>query len=438
MQTVEDAIKEYHKLGERIFKKKLPWLTRWDATYDHKNLEDCLQEVIQNSQIEPKLGKDAPFKDSSRRCKTFVITTTLLENSPRPALLRSYDTESFEPYYAFPGTIWEAGRATSAAPTFFKPLVFENQTYSDGATIANNPSYEGIIEACRIWDPSSIDCIVSLGTGPEGEHTIENAPLEIMPRWAVWLCKKVLSRSIFYRLQLAFYSLQAMTGTERAHHNTTAMVETFRRSNYISAAEKDKQTPLDKVYFRLNVTDGNAKVGLDAWKEMKNLEDLAEAYINNNSGKDPVAASDKEAIAKVLAQTTKEAPHRPPMKGPPPEDYDDLWEPKFLFILPGPSPEYHQAKCLLDTGAENNFVAADFVHRWKIPEEPLRPKNIAAFEDISGNLIKPVSMITLQFTLGSRSEVFTNEFLILDTLAVDVVIGNKFIFGNNMLKSHPL
>jgi hypothetical protein len=34
-QTVEEAIQKYESLAKTIFEKKLPWLTRWDATYDH-------------------------------------------------------------------------------------------------------------------------------------------------------------------------------------------------------------------------------------------------------------------------------------------------------------------------------------------------------------------------------------------------------------------
>lgn len=82
--------------------------------------------------------------------------------------MRSYNVLPTKSLRAFRGKIWEAGRATSAAPTFFKPIVVGGKSYSDGATIANNPSYHCIMEAAKIWDTKHIDCVLSLGTGPEG------------------------------------------------------------------------------------------------------------------------------------------------------------------------------------------------------------------------------------------------------------------------------
>lgn len=182
MQTAEEAIKKYETLGKKIFGKKLPWFSRWDATYDHTVLEKCLKEVIEQS---PRfLDEDALFEDESLRCRTFVVSTNLDKHSSKPAIFKSYNIPSSSKNgkleSAFSGTIWQAGRATSAAPTFFKPIVINGDNYSDGATIANNPSHYAIIEATKIWHTSDIDCIVSLGTGPEGEHTLDNATSDIL------------------------------------------------------------------------------------------------------------------------------------------------------------------------------------------------------------------------------------------------------------------
>jgi len=67
--------------------------------------------------------------------------------------------------------IWEAGRETSAASSFFDPITiidFE-ESFVDGATGANNPVYEVWNEAQDIWPSSSLEdkvkCLVSIGTG---------------------------------------------------------------------------------------------------------------------------------------------------------------------------------------------------------------------------------------------------------------------------------
>ena len=67
--------------------------------------------------------------------------------------------------------IWEAGRATSAASSFFDPITIGDfgKCFVDGATGANNPVYEVWNEAQDIWPSGSLEeriqCLVSIGTG---------------------------------------------------------------------------------------------------------------------------------------------------------------------------------------------------------------------------------------------------------------------------------
>jgi predicted acylesterase/phospholipase RssA len=67
--------------------------------------------------------------------------------------------------------IWEAGRATSAASSFFDPITIGSfgESFVDGATGANNPVYEIWNEAQDMWPSGSLEdkvkCLVSIGTG---------------------------------------------------------------------------------------------------------------------------------------------------------------------------------------------------------------------------------------------------------------------------------
>lgn len=59
-------------------------------------------------------------------------------NNREPVLFRSYKNprEKSE----FPEIkIWQAARATSAAPTYFKSITDDNNTFMDGGLQANNP-----------------------------------------------------------------------------------------------------------------------------------------------------------------------------------------------------------------------------------------------------------------------------------------------------------
>lgn len=67
--------------------------------------------------------------------------------------------------------MWEAGRATSAATTFFNPITIGDfgETFVDGASWKNNPVREVWDEAQNMWPSGSlkdkVKCLVSIGTG---------------------------------------------------------------------------------------------------------------------------------------------------------------------------------------------------------------------------------------------------------------------------------
>ncbi|KAF5010278.1 hypothetical protein FDECE_3563 [Fusarium decemcellulare] len=65
--------------------------------------------------------------------------------------------------------IWEAARATAAAPTYFQPFYHRGtgKTYVDGGIVHNNPVQIASTECDRIWPdcPLPPDILVSLGTG---------------------------------------------------------------------------------------------------------------------------------------------------------------------------------------------------------------------------------------------------------------------------------
>jgi hypothetical protein len=81
--------------------------------------------------------------------------------------------------------IWEAGRATSAASSFFDPITIGgfHEGFVDGATGSNNPSYEVWNEAQDIWPSGSLEesvkCFVSIGTGVPSLRPFADDPISI-------------------------------------------------------------------------------------------------------------------------------------------------------------------------------------------------------------------------------------------------------------------
>lgn len=123
--------------------------------------------------------------------------------------------------------IWEAGRATSAATSFFDPITFsDGTTYLDGATGANNPIDELWTQADDTWGPlpETLKCLVSIGTGVPALGSFGAGVVSIM------------------------------TTLAKIATDTQATVERFENHN--------SKLIREKRYFRFNVTRGLETVEL--------------------------------------------------------------------------------------------------------------------------------------------------------------------------------
>jgi len=56
-------------------------------------------------------------------------------------------------------------RASTAAPTFFKPVMMAGEMYCDGGIVASNPAAVAIHEARSLYPDIPIELVVSVGTG---------------------------------------------------------------------------------------------------------------------------------------------------------------------------------------------------------------------------------------------------------------------------------
>src|SRR5213079_2141007 len=96
---------------------------------------------------------------SSLGCPVFVVATECQNADGPPKLFRSYG------FYRDHVPIWQAARATSAAPTYFKPIFIQKPApggwYVDGGLKRNNPSVTALNEAQERWSNIKQFCIVS-------------------------------------------------------------------------------------------------------------------------------------------------------------------------------------------------------------------------------------------------------------------------------------
>lgn len=210
-ESAVEARIRYDTLIQRIFVKSLLkpiMLATTTASYDEANLMEVLEEIL----------KDDGMLDSRANPAVPLICAVSSKMSSTPSqlcLLRNYnygggelpDSFCIDPTKArirlglenddvmksvtnhsspkglapikcaprtgtgsrYPGscriTQKIALRATTAAPTFFKPLLSFDELYVDGGIVASNPSAVAVHEARAVFPGIPLELVVSVGTG---------------------------------------------------------------------------------------------------------------------------------------------------------------------------------------------------------------------------------------------------------------------------------
>ena len=255
--NIDDCVSDYEKLGgkvfgrSRLFHLRSPlWFPR--DKYNHHNLEHAVKEVV--SQRIPKIAKfpgGQNFGFDENRCRTVVLSYQQQTNEEakangieRPYLFRTYknlhQSESAEgrltdrnPGPAHDIPIWHVARATSAAPSYFKPMKIHKRAYLDGGFGANNPCEE-IFEEVRKMNNHADTCasiIISVGTGID----------------TGWSRLKSLGPSRF----INFLNVARKWASE---------------SEEVHVRMLNRKEGAPFKYYRLNVPDGIGSLKLDEWR----------------------------------------------------------------------------------------------------------------------------------------------------------------------------
>lgn len=132
----------------------------------HDDLAQLLSAVLRA--FEPADGKDPTLGDFTGNPCRFACVAGINAGGAGydPYVFRSYEGRNFTrlPKDSSKDVpIWQALRATSAAPYYFKSMEIGRSEFVDGGVTANNPSLIAIEEARVLGLP--IHCLVSIGTG---------------------------------------------------------------------------------------------------------------------------------------------------------------------------------------------------------------------------------------------------------------------------------
>lgn len=138
--------------------------------YQKELLEQFLKKELGEDYFVNSLEEEATRKVfvTSTHQSVFPPQTFLFRNYNYPPLIQSRFNGSAN------HRIYEALRATSAAPFYFDEFLDENGSFIDGGVLENNPTGVAIHESKNIWPNSHIHCVVSIGTGKEEPVTNPN------------------------------------------------------------------------------------------------------------------------------------------------------------------------------------------------------------------------------------------------------------------------
>lgn len=144
--------------------------------------------------------------------------------------------------------VWQAIRASSAAPYYLDDFSDEINRWQDGAIVANNPTIFAIREAQLLWPDTKIDCLVSIGCG--------SVPTKVRKAgWLIWDTVPVL--------------IESACSIERVEEALSTLIPMLPNIHY----------------FRFNPVDDRCDMDLDetdpaGWLR---LETATKEYIQNNS-----------------------------------------------------------------------------------------------------------------------------------------------------------
>ena len=177
-----------------------------------------------------------------------AVGTSDVTHAAGPTLFRSYDVAKNKEYNC---TIWEAARATSAAPTIFKRIKIgplgSGIEYVDAGIGYNNPVKQVIAEAARVFgDDAPIAGILSIGTGQSGSVglTKPDAFQKLLPTNLINVLKEIATDS-----------------------------------GRVAGEMKNRYTKVAELYSRLDVDRGLQSVSLDEWKRLGEVREHTKNYM---------------------------------------------------------------------------------------------------------------------------------------------------------------
>ncbi|KAF4598943.1 hypothetical protein EYR38_007356 [Pleurotus pulmonarius] len=256
--SIPQCICAYKKFACKIFKHNSTTSTILNIgltgfAYSPGAFESAVKAIVKD--YSKGTGDTMIPKSSDHTCKVFVVATEV-NNVRMPHRIRTYKSATSDMFSDIP--IWQAARATSAAPTYFPSIKIGCTELADGGLTYNNPVALLLEEAYNEFGLVRLHntrCLLTLGTG-------RPPPLRLPPN-------STSSRGICRRIKVAYLikliKLMANLATD--------CEDTHKRAKHIFRA--------DSIYWRFNykIHKGGEILQLDRWQEMGTLIEQTNKFL---------------------------------------------------------------------------------------------------------------------------------------------------------------
>jgi predicted acylesterase/phospholipase RssA len=287
---VDECIDAYLHLSKEVFKVDQVLAGHIPVGDDQCRFDYNILETTIKKFIREKLGHENchmnAIPNTSKNCPTFVVAKKAANINGRPTIFRTYRGDKIRPSEC---ALWQAARATSAAPTFFKPMSVDRPpppiTYVDGGMGYNNPSEVALNEAQRIWPTCTQFGLVSIGTGQSKANSIHLSDAAkanpgtlidhikpYIPNVAIrsWKTAKNLSPGMKALIEMASALGKLATNSEDVHQRISR------------SSSKGKRFP----YFRFNVPRDVGDIGLGDWTKANDLAAHTTNYMEEHEAEE--------------------------------------------------------------------------------------------------------------------------------------------------------
>jgi len=245
--TTEEALEKYNDFASHTFSTKNQKRFGHDGMFKASIFEQTVKKMVRETVVGHD-EDDCMLDDIATAgfCKVFVCAVPR-KNVQYPRRFRTYRVQKNESANC---KIWEAARATTAEPEFFKGIKIQGlggieEHFIGGGLTCNNPTREVLDEAQELYGVNQhVGVLVSVGTGHPG---------------TIGLPKP------------GTYGKQLTAMLKKIAYNCEAVAKELLQQ-YIN---------LPIVYFRFNVTYGAGQVSFEEWKRVGEIITHTRSYLQD-------------------------------------------------------------------------------------------------------------------------------------------------------------